>query len=256
MAEKKVQGNLKRIFRKKRAVILAYDHGMEHGPESDFNDRDVNPLYIIDIAKKGGFNAIAVGKGIADKYNREIRASKVPLIVKLSGKTKLYKGEAFSEKTGTVEEAVKLGAVGVGYTIYIGSKYEGKMAEEFSKIEEKAHEKGLVVMLWVYPRGKSIKNELSREMISYAARTGLELDADIVKIKSNGKIRDMRWAVESAGRTKVVFSGGKKEDEKGFLKDVGTAMKAGAAGMAIGRNVWQNKDPINITKKVKKIMRI
>ncbi len=248
-----IKQRLNKIFKKGKALIIAYDQGLEHGPQSDFNDKNVDPLYIIDIAKKGKFSAIAVGKGIAEKYNKEILESKVPLIVKLSGKTKLSKGEPISEQLGTVEEAINLGATGVGYTIHIGSEYEHEMFEDFAKIEKEAHEKGLVVMLWVYPRGKAVKNELSREILSYAARTGLELGADIVKIKHNGNLSDLKWSVKSAGRTKVVISGGKKETEKEFLNDVKEVVSAGAAGMAIGRNIWQSKKPLEITQKIKKI---
>lgn len=253
---KTYKSKLNKIFKNKRALILAYDQGLEHGPESDFNDKNVDPLYIIDIAKKGKVDALTVGKGIAEKYNKEILASKIPLIVKISGKTKLFKGEPLSEQLGTVEEAIKLGAAGVGYTIHIGSEHEHEMLEDFSKIEKEAHEKGLLVMLWVYPRGKAIKDEFSREILSYSARVGLELGADIVKIKYNGKLPDLRWCVKSAGRTKAVISGGKKESEKEFLKDCQNVVKADAGGMAVGRNIWQSDKPLDVVKKIKKILHL
>jgi len=237
-----------------KALFLSYDQGLEHGPTSDFNDKNVDPLYILDIAKKGGFQGIVFQKGIAEKYNREIKKSKVPLILKLNGKTKIYKGEPISSLIATVDEAIKLGASAVGYTIYIGSKHEAEMFETFEKIERKAHAKGIPVIAWIYPRGKSVKNDVSREMISYAARTGLELGADIVKLKYGGNPKDLAWAVKSAGRTKVVVAGGTKKGEKEFLKQVRDIMKTGAVGLAIGRNVWQHKKPLEITKKIKKIV--
>jgi class I fructose-bisphosphate aldolase len=254
MAENKLKKNLNKVFKKGKALIIAYDQGLEHGPESDFNDKNVDPLYIIDIAKHGKFSALALGKGLSEKYNKEIRESKIPLIVKLNGKTKIPQGEPISEKTGTVKEAIKFGAIGVGFTIYLGSANEPKMIKEFSEIEKEAHENGLLVMLWVYPRGKAVKNDISREMISYSARFGLELGADIVKLKYGGNVSDLSWAVKSAGRTKVVVSGGSKENEKDFIKEVKDVIKAGASGMAIGRNIWQDKNPLEITKKIKKII--
>jgi len=237
-----------------KALFLSYDQGLEHGPTSDFNDRNVDPLYILDIAKKGGFQGIVFQKGIAEKYNKEIKKSKVPLILKLNGKTKIYKGEPISSLIATVDEAIKLGASAVGYTIYIGSEHEAEMFETFEKIERKAHAKGIPVIVWIYPRGKSVKNDVSREMISYAARTGLELGADIVKLKYGGNPKDLAWAVKSAGRTKVVVAGGTKKGEKEFLKQVRDIMKTGAVGLAIGRNVWQHKKPLEITRKIKKIV--
>lgn len=237
-----------------RAIFLAYDQGLEHGPQSDFNDKNVNPSYVIEIAKKGKFNAFICQKGIAEKYRKEIEKSKVPLIIKLNGKTNLNKGEPISSQICDVKEAVDLGAAAVGFTIYIGSQYESQMIEEFSKIEREAHTIGLPVILWVYPRGKNIKNDISRENISYAARIGLELGADIVKLKYGGNSNDLKWAVKSAGRTKVVVAGGMKTDERSFLKNISEVMKAGASGIAVGRNVWQSKNPIVLAKKIRKIV--
>ena len=154
----------------------------------------------------------------------------------------------------SVDEAIKLGASAVGFTIYIGSEHEAEMIEDFEKIEKEAHAKGIPVITWIYPRGKSVKNDTSKEMISYAARTGLELGADIVKIKYGGNVKDLAWAVKSAGRTKVVVAGGTKKGEKAFLDQVREIKKAGAIGIAVGRNVWQHPKPLELTKKIKKII--
>lgn len=245
---------LNKILKKGKALFLAYDQGLEHGPESDFNDKNIDPLYILEIAKKGKFQGIVFQKGIAEKYQKEIKASKIPLILKLNGKTKIYKGEPYSAPLCTVKEAIKLGASAIGYTIYIGSKYESKMFKEFEKIEKQAHEKGLPIITWIYPRGKSVKNDVSKEMMSYATRTALELGADIVKMKYGGNIKNLKWAVKSAGRTKVVVAGGTKKNKKEFLSQVKDIMKAGCIGLAVGRNIWQNKNPLEITKKIQKII--
>ena len=203
---------LNKILKNGKAIFLAYDQGLEHGP-TDFNDKNVDPRYIIEIAKKGKLNALIFQKGIVEKYQKEIKKSKIPLILKLNGKTKIRKGDPFSPLICTVDEAINLGADAVGYTIYIGSQYESKMFEEFEKIEQEAHEKSLPVVAWIYPRGKNVKNDTSREMISYAARVGLELGADIVKIRYGGNPRDLKWAVKSAGKTNVMISGGTKKSD-------------------------------------------
>lgn len=246
--------SLSKITHRGKAIYLAYDQGMEHGPSHDFNDKNVNPLNIIEIARKGRYQGIIVHKGIAEKYNKEIKKSKVPLILKLNGKTKLSKGEPISAQLCTVERAIKLGAAAVGFTIYIGSKYEEEMLEEFSKIERKAHAKGIPVIAWIYPRGKGVKNKSSRELQAYATRVALEINADMAKIHYNGKPRDLKWAVKSAGRCKVVIAGGVKTGEKSLLSDVREIMQAGCIGLAIGRNVWQHKNPMQITKKLKRII--
>jgi len=244
-----VKPNINKIMRKGKALILAYDQGLEHGP-TDFNDKNADPAYIIEIAKKGGATAIAFQKGIAEKYKKEIKASKVPLILKLNGKTKMYKGEPYSTQLATVADAKKLGASAVGYTIYFGSNYEAKMLDEFVDIQRKAHKAGLPVVVWSYPRGKGVK-KITDEIMAYAARAGAEVGADMVKIQYTGNPKALAWAVKVTPRTKVVISGGARSDEKGFISDAKKIVKAGAHGMAIGRNIWQNKDPIAMSKKVK-----
>lgn len=246
--------NLNKVLKKGKALYLAYDQGLEHGPSRDFNDKNVDPKYIIEIAKKGKFTAMVFQKGIAEKYQSEIKKSKIPLIIKLNGKTSLYKGEAIARQLCTVKEAIALGAKAVGYTIYIGSAHESFMMNEFEKIEEEAHAKGLPVILWVYPRGKAIKSDTSREIMSYAARVGLELGADIIKLKYGNNPSDLKWAVNSAGKTKVVIAGGPPTSEAQLLNQVSDIMKTGAIGLAVGRNIWQNSNPLKITKRIKGII--
>ena len=246
--------SLNKITSKGKALYLAYDQGLEHGPEMDFNDNNIDPLYILDIAKKGKYNGVVFQYGIAEKYYKEIKKSKVPLILKLNGRTKLVSGEPISAQLASVKDAIKLGAKAVGFTIYIGSEHEEEMLEEFAKIRDEAYAHKLPVIVWIYPRGKKIKNDVSRENLAYSARTALEIGADIAKIKYGGKKDDLKWAVKSAERTKIVIAGGVKKNEKKFLKDVKDIMGSGAIGLAVGRNVWQAKDPLGITKKIKKII--
>ena len=248
-----VKININKILTKGKALFLAYDQGIEHGP-TDFNDKNVDPNYIIDIAKKGGYNAVVFQKGIAEKYQKEINKAKINLILKLNGKTNLYKGEPLSNELCTVDEAVKLGADAVGYTIYLGSEYEAIMLKGFEKIQREAHAKGLPVIAWIYPRGKAVKGKSKAKLMAYAARTGLEIGADIIKIQYNGKFEDLKWAVKSAGKAKVVIAGGIKKGEKQLLGQVKEIKKAGGIGLAIGRNVWQSKAPLEVTKKVKKVL--
>ncbi len=244
---------LNKILKNGRALFLAYDQGLEHGP-IDFNDANVDPQYIINIAKKGRYTALIFQKGIAEKYKTEIKESRIPLIVKLNGKTSMVGGEPISRQLCTVKEAIALGAAAVGYTIYFGSEHESEMLQEFETILREAHAKGLPVIIWAYPRGKGTAEKSKAELMAYATRAGLEIGADIVKIVYDGNIEDLRWAVKAAGKTKVVIAGGAKEDEKELLKQIKEICRAGAIGMAIGRNVWQSPDPLTLTKKMKEVI--
>lgn len=240
--------DLKKLLTKDKALFLAYDQGLEHGP-SDFNELNADPEYIFNIAKKGKFNAVITHKGIAEKYKSMI---KTPLIIKLNGKTNLHYGDPVSRSVCTVKEAKELGAAAVGYTLYIGSSEEDIMFKEFSQIQFDAHKLKLPVIAWIYPRGKAVKDE--KRYMTYAARVGLELGADIVKIKYNGNVKDLQWAKQCAGKTRIVISGGTKKGEKQLLTQVSEIKHAGVTGLAIGRNIWQHPRPLEITEKIRDIL--
>jgi class I fructose-bisphosphate aldolase len=234
-----------------RGLLLAYDQGLEHGPSSDFNERNVDPSYIIEIANKGNFTGVVLQKGVAEKYYN----GKVPLILKLNGRTSLPKGEPISTQLCSVEEAVNLGAKGVGYTIYLGSAHEHIMLKEFGQIQEESHEVGLPAIAWIYPRGEAVRNDTAPEIVAYAARAGLEVGADAVKIKYSGDPDSFRWAVKAAGKVKVFMSGGPKAaTDEAFLNQVKGAMDAGATGLAVGRNVWQHEDAMKIAAALRDII--
>ncbi|MAF36543.1 hypothetical protein CL622_05505 [archaeon] len=242
--------SIQRLVTKGNALFLAYDQGLEHGP-TDFNDKNVDPLYVIKLAKQGGFNAFICQKGIAQAYRQQI---KVPLIIKLNGKTNLVKGEPISNQVCSVKEAKRLRAAAVGYTLYIGSELEAEMFAEFGHIQEEAHKLKLPVVAWIYPRGSGVSKRREKTLMSYAARVGLELGADIIKIKYNGNPKDLAWAVKCAGKTKIVISGGMKTGEAQLIKQVKEIKKSGCLGLAIGRNIWQHPQPLTLTNKIRKIV--
>ena len=151
----------------------------------------------------------------------------------------------------SVEEAKLLGAVGVGYTIYLGSEHEQKMITEFGNIEKEAHAKGLVVVAWMYPRGEHITDDTSKDVLAYAARIGLELGADAIKIKYTGDPESYKWVVKCAGKAKIFVVGGPKTDTIFQLLETAKEIKdTGAVGFAIGRNIWQAKDPLETARRL------
>jgi len=234
-----------------RSMLLAYDQGLEHGPSKDFDDRNIDPTFIMETAVKGGFNGVIFQKGVAERFYN----GKVPLILKVNGKTSLPQGEPVSRQVCSVEQAVSLGAKAVGYTIYLGSAFEAEMLSEFGKVQEEAHERGLPAIAWIYPRGAAVQSDTSKEIVAYAARTGLELGADAVKIKYTGDSASFSWAVKAAGGVKVFMSGGPKAPtDEDFLNQVRGVIDAGATGLAVGRNVWQNRDPLSMAEKLRKVI--
>lgn len=243
---------LNTIFKNNKSLILAYDHGMEHGPK-EFNLVNVDPQYIVDIAVKGKYNALACQAGLAYHYVDHNKKT-IPLIIKLNGRTNIPQIEPVSKQNCSVKHAVNLNADAVGYTIYLGSEYERKMFKEFGQIVEEAHDYSMPVMAWIYPRGKWVKDDLSTEILAYAARVGLELGADAIKIKYNSDKEGFKWVVQCAGKAKVMVAGGPKLEGDQVLREVRDFMDAGASGMAVGRNVWKSDKPLNMTKALKSII--
>jgi DhnA-type fructose-1,6-bisphosphate aldolase and related enzymes len=242
----------KSIFaRRGRSIVLAYDHGIEHGP-TDFLDNpdSAEPEYILKIARDAGFDGVVFQRGVAEKYYD----GSVPLILKLNGKTSLYNGAPVSAPNCTVEEAVSLGASAVGFTIYAGSDYEWKQVEYLAQIKRDAVKFDMPLVVWSYPRGGKVDakyngNEHHPEVVAYAARIALELGADAMKIKYTGDPKTFAWAVRVAGKVPVLMSGGPKmKTDEEFLRQVEEVISVGALGVAVGRNVWQRKNAVEFGK--------
>ena len=130
-----------RLLTDNRALFLAYDQGLEHGP-IDFNAHNVDPEYVIYIAINGKYNAFICQKGIAELYHDNYH-KKIPLVVKLNGKTNIPRIFPIAKQLCSVKKAVDLGADAVGYTIYVGSPLEPEIFKTFSKMQEEAHDYGL-----------------------------------------------------------------------------------------------------------------
>ena len=244
------------ITRDGNSLILAYDHGLEHGP-SDFesNPASADPRNVFELARHDAVTALAVQKGLAETYYSEYEDD-VNLLVKLNGTSSLWDpDDYFSPLNCSVEYAVEeLGADAVGYTVYAGSDYEAEMFETFRQVQEQAHSYGVPVVMWAYPRGRPIKNDMSIDIISYAARIGLELGADMVKCKYPGSEKDWRKIVEVSGRMKTVMSGGSPRSDEEFLEDVRSVISAGGNGLAVGRNIFQRDSPEELLDRLEEVI--
>ena len=262
-----------------RMMVLPIDQGLEHGPRDFFvNPDSINPEFQLRLALEGGFSAIAFQVGLAEKYLRTF-AGKVPLILKINGKTEVPPDdEAFSPCNATVEDAVRLGAEAVGYTCYIGSPRQDEDFIQFGRVRREAERAGLPVIMWAYPRGKFMEQKGGRDSfyaVDYAARIAQELGADVVKVNIP-KIDEEKRAlypkpynelkltaremlehvVASAGRTLVIISGGSKRGDEALFQDVRTCLEAGVAGFIFGRNFWQRRfgEALDVAGRITKMM--
>ena len=241
-------------------LLLAYDQGFEHGP-SDFNAENVSPDFILDIARKSGvFTGVIFQKGVAEKYYAE-NNELPPLIVKLNGKTAFHQGEEpFSPLLCTVEEALELGASAVGYTVYVGSEREAEMTKTLGDIVRECNQRLIPTIAWMYLQGQHISDPHDREKLAYAARLALELGADAVKLQftlgdnQDQDIKNLSWIIQNAGKCRVFVSGGSKIPDDQVLQLAKVVKTAGAAGMAVGRNIWQRDNPVEFAKKIGEII--
>jgi len=245
--------NTNKILKNGKSLLLAYDQGLEHGPR-DLNLKTVDPSYVFDIALEGMYNGIIVQSGIAEKYYHGYYKD-VPLIIKLNGKTTFANSPSLiSKQICSVERAIKLGASAVGYTVYDGNPLEPEILAEYGKVIDQAHEYGIPVIGWMYPRGSKHIADLDNDDLAYAARLGLELGSDFIQLKYNNNLEGFKWVVKCAGRSKVLVAGGNKMDEHAFLRRSDEVMRTGAVGMAVGRNVWQHDRPLAVTKAISKMV--
>ncbi|MFB6175405.1 MAG: class I fructose-bisphosphate aldolase [Candidatus Nanohalobium sp.] len=251
------------IIRNGNALIVAYDHGTEHGPvDFEPNPASADPQHVFNVARHDAVTALAVQKGIAEAFRELDNSDEVNLLVKLNGNSNLAKREDYySPKQCSVRYAVEeLGAEAVGYTMYAGSENEDRMWKEFREVQEEARKYGVPVIMWSYPRGKGIQEndeysgQKDPDVVAYGARLGLELGADMVKCKYPGKQEDWQQVEENIGEMKSVMSGGSKRSDKAFLEDVHSTIEVGGNGLAVGRNVFQRENPEELLDKLEGVI--
>jgi class I fructose-bisphosphate aldolase len=249
-----------------KLVILPVDQGFEHGPVRSFgpNPPAYDPDYHFELAIEAGCNAYAAPLGSLEASAKKY-AGQIPTILKLNNSDSLAKlNEPISAITGSVEDALRLGCVAVGYTIYPGSGARNTMYEELREITIEAKRRGLVVVVWSYPRGSSLSKagETAIDVCAYAATIAAQLGAHIIKVKpptahieqeEARKVYEMykiatatlaeraRHVVQATfnGKRIVIFSGGEARSTEALLVDIRQLAQGGAFGSIMGRNAFQ-----------------
>lgn len=245
---------LSRILKDGKGVVFAFDHGFEHGP-SDFAPERSNPRKVVELAVESGVDALMLTRGVA-QATADIWAGRVPVIVKLTGKTSLRPPDMQMQqyRIGFVEDAVAMGADGVAATVYWGAPGEDAMAEEFAAIVSESERFGLPVMILAYPRGPSIIERHDEYIVKYASRASVEIGADIIKTHYTGSTESFRRVVESVPVPVLMSGGAKTEDPKEFLRTVKSVMDAGGAGVVVGRNVFQSQDFVGTARAILEVV--
>ena len=265
-----------------KLVILPVDQGFEHGPARSFaaNPAGYDPRYHFELAIEAGCNAYAAPLGFIEAAARDY-AGRLPLILKLNNKDALLEEKDPTQAlTGSVQDALRLGACAIGFTIYPGSSERFAMYERIRGLAEEAKQAGLAVVVWSYPRGSGLdKNgETAIDVCGYAAQIAAQLGAHIIKVKlptshiaqdAARKVYEKeKIAIESladrvrhvvqcafAGRRIVIFSGGPAESDDKILGEVRGIRDGGGFGSIIGRNSFQRKkaDALKLLDNIMKV---
>ena len=242
-----------------RLMLFAGDQKVEHLNNDFYGEGiakdDNSPEHLFKIASQANISVFATQFGLISRYGREYRD--IPYLVKLNSKTNIIPYDAkdpISQAWFSVEDIVAfkkssgLNIKGVGYTVYLGSEFEHIMLKEAAQTVHKAHQNGLLAVLWIYPKGKFIEDEHDKHLIAGAAGVGAALGADFVKLKvpydenGNFKAELLQEVTTAAGKSGVLCEGGSKTNEIMFLKELYEQIHIGSSrGNGTGRNIHQRE---------------
>jgi class I fructose-bisphosphate aldolase len=268
-----------------KMMFLPIDQGLEHGPRDFFVNPPAADLeFQLSLALEANYSGIVCHIGLAEKHIRKY-AGRVPLVLKINGKSSIGPDDLpFSPLDATVEDALRLGADAIGYTLYVGSPREADDIAQFMKLRAECRKYGLPVIMWAYPRGPYVEargaGRDSLAMVDYAARLANEVGATLAKVnlpappkggaydekspfKEYNAYKDLsqedalRMVVQSAGRTGVLISGGSKLSDENLLHKMRLCLEAGVDGLIFGRNMWQRKydDAIRMSNEMREMMK-
>ena len=243
-----------------RLMLFAGDQKVEHLNDDFFGEGihtdDANPEHLFMIASQAKIGVFATQLGLISRYGMDY--SNIPYLVKLNSKTNLVKtsqADPLSNQWFQVHDVVgfrdsnDLTIPAVGFTIYLGSEYEAQMLHQAAGIVHAAHRRGLITVLWIYPRGKAVADEKDPHLIAGATGVAASLGSDFVKVnypKREGQESKelLKEAVAAAGRTKVVCAGGSSVDARVFLQRLhDQSFGSGASGNATGRSTTALTSP-------------
>ena len=255
-----------------RLMLYACDQKFEH-LNADFygegiDESDADPEHLFKIGAKGCIGVLAAQRGLIARYGADY--PDINYLVKMNSKTNLVKtsqADPYSPMLSDLDAVLnmrEMGAniVGVGYTIYLGSEYESQMMAEAGELIAEAHAEGLIVVLWIYPRGKAVTDEKDAALIAGAAGTALCLGADFVKVNPPSATDEatsaelLKVASLASGRCGLVCAGGSTVDARTFLSQLYDQIHiGGACGNATGRNIHQRSldEAVRLTKAISAI---
>ena len=237
-----IDARLQRISTGGRYLIVPMDHGITMGAVTGLKDIEST----IDAVTRGGADAVLTQKGIAPRVHDH--KNDAGYVVHLNASTGIGPDENDKRRSGSVEQAVRVGADAVSFHINVGSDNEPDQIAQLGEVTETAESYGMPMLAMAYARGPGIDGH-DPQTLGHAVRLAEELGADVVKTAYSGDAESFEHVVEST-RLPVVIAGGSKGTDRETVEMVRGAMDAGAAGVSMGRSIFQHDDPEAITRAV------
>ena len=230
-------------------LLVPLDHGVSVGPIDGIIDIKAS----VDKVAAGGATAIIEHKGVVGAGHRK-SGEDIGLIIHMSASTSLSPYPHSKTLVCSVEEAIKLGADAVSIHVNIGDSQEKEMLNDFGRVAYDARTWGMPLVAMVYPRGEKIQDEYDVTVVKHAARVASEMGADIVKVSYTGSTETFREVVNGATIPVVIAGGAKMDSDQEILEMVRSSIDAGGAGVSIGRNIFQHKDPTRLVRAMASII--
>jgi fructose-bisphosphate aldolase/2-amino-3,7-dideoxy-D-threo-hept-6-ulosonate synthase len=236
-----------------KSLLLAFDHAVEHGPQ-EYPNVGLHPWRIARMGINGGANGIIVHAGAA-RIIKPFLPKDFALVIKITGRTSLSPDKnEIQEIVTSVDEAVKLGADAVAYTLYVGADMEYEMIKNLAEVKKRCLELEMPLTGFLYPRGRKLKSKYDAKAVRYAARVGAEFGFDIIKTYYTGKKESFADVVKDCFVPVLVAGGPETKTKEEFLQEVRNVMDVGATGLAVGRNIWMREGGEDLLKEVKRIV--
>ncbi|MHB8605479.1 MAG: 2-amino-3,7-dideoxy-D-threo-hept-6-ulosonate synthase [Thermoplasmatota archaeon] len=225
-----------------RGVVIPLDHGASNGPIRGIED----PRATVRALHGAGASSVVLQKGTYATVLPDL--STLGAWIHLSASTALNPDPNDKRLVGTVEECLRLGADGVSVHVNVGSNTESQQLADLGAVAERCDAWGAPLLAMMYPRGHDIADPHDPEVVKHVARLGAELGADVVKCPFTGSAESFREVTRGCPRPVLISGGAKMASDADFLETVAAAMAGGAAGVSVGRNVWQHASPAAMTR--------
>ncbi|KXA99128.1 fructose-bisphosphate aldolase [candidate division MSBL1 archaeon SCGC-AAA259M10] len=242
---------LERVMNRKteRTVIVPMDYGISMGPVDGLQDMSG----AVNKVAEGGANAVLLHKGIVQAGHRGY-GQDIGLIVHLSGSTSLGPDPNQKVIVASVEEALRMSADAVSIHVNVVAENEPQQLRELGRIAEVCDDWGMPLIAMMYPRGEKVDDEFDSEVVAHAARVGGELGADIVKTNFTQTVSSFKTVTEGCPVPVVIAGGPKADTDEDILETASKSIRAGGAGVSIGRNVFQHESPSGMVRALSKIV--